>query len=533
MIKISGLTKTYPSGAKAVDRLDLSVAEGEILALLGPNGAGKSTTIRVLTTLSGFDDGQVTVAGYDIDRDPDAVRRSIGYVAQETGVDYFLTGRENLVLQGRLYRMKRADIEARVSELASYFSLTEHLDQLVSSYSGGMRRKLDIATALIHRPRVLFLDEPTLGLDTQSRQSLWQYIRKLNDELRLTILLTTHYLEEADRLSHRVAIIANGQIKVIGTAESLKDAIQGDAVTVEFEHNDDKSHWLAQQLRAEDYVRDLTWENNKLHLYVTNGAAAVPRVMEKATAANVRVKNIAFARPTLDDIFIKHTGASIQGNKETTGGAWWEKWAGKGGGKWAKQWQDSESKDSPVSATVQPGETSPSATPNPNQTWSGATEQRDSSEESKTESQSATAQTWPSDQWDPESVKKWQSQWPEQGGDWPKDSQWQNSSASPAPTTDLQQEPTVLKDPTRPSDPSDSKMGQTWGNHAPEHGSEQSNDGLLGKPAQASNLPETATPAAEKAEKSPWPSDQWDPESTKKWQSQWPDKGGDWPKGQQ
>jgi len=533
MIKISGLTKTYPSGAKAVDRLDLSVEEGEILALLGPNGAGKSTTIRVLTTLAGFDDGQVTVAGHDIDRDPDAVRRSIGYVAQETGVDYFLTGRENLVLQGRLYRMNRADIDARVTELASYFTLTEHLDQLVSSYSGGMRRKLDIATALIHRPKVLFLDEPTLGLDTQSRQSLWQYIRKLNDELRLTILLTTHYLEEADRLSHRVAIIANGQIKVIGTAEALKDAIQGDAVTVEFEHNDDKSHWLAQQLRAEDYVRDLTWENNKLHLYVTNGAAAVPRVMEKATTANVRVKNIAFARPTLDDIFIKHTGASIQGSKETTGGAWWEKWAGKGGGKWAKQWQDSESKDTHVSSTMQPGEITPSATLNPNQTWPAPTESKDAPKEPRTELPSATSTTWPSDQWDPESVKKWQSQWPEQGGNWPKDSQWQTSSESPAALADPQPKPATQKAESWPSDPSDSKTGQTWPSQAPERGSEQTKDSPSAEPTQANNLAETHAPAGEESEKSAWPSDQWDPESTKKWQSQWPDKGGDWPKGQQ
>lgn len=432
MIKITGLTKTFPSGAKAVDNLDLNVAAGEILALLGPNGAGKTTTIRVLTTLSGFDDGEVTVAGFNIDRDPDAVRRSIGYVAQETGVDYFLTGRENLVLQGRLYRMKKSDINARIDELGSYFALTEHLDQLVSSYSGGMRRKLDIATALIHRPRVLFLDEPTLGLDTQSRQSLWQYIRKLNSELQLTILLTTHYLEEADRLSHRVAIIANGQIKITGTAEALKDAIHGDAVIIEFEHNDDTTHWLGQQLRSEDYARDLAWENDKLRLYVSNGASAVPRVMEKATAAGVRVKNIAFARPTLDDVFIKYTGTSIQANKEATGAAWWEKWAGKGGGKWAKKWQEAESSTAELTGTaaaapaagVAAEELSASqqqSWPSENQ-WTNQTDAPTQSETDKPEQKAnnASSPAWPADQWDPESVKKWQSQPSQQGQDWPK-----------------------------------------------------------------------------------------------------------------
>ena len=173
MISIQGLTKTYASGTQAVNKLNLEVNGGEILALLGPNGAGKSTTIKVLTTLSGFDDGKVTVAGHDVDQEPDLVRKAIGYVAQETGIDYFLTGRENLRLHGQMYRMSKRDIAARIEELAEYFELSKYLDELVSGYSGGMRRKLDIATALIHRPKVLFLDEPTLGLDTKSRQSLW------------------------------------------------------------------------------------------------------------------------------------------------------------------------------------------------------------------------------------------------------------------------------------------------------------------------------------------------------------------------
>ncbi|MDH5378792.1 MAG: ATP-binding cassette domain-containing protein, partial [Gammaproteobacteria bacterium] len=223
MISIKGLCKTFSSGTKAVDNLDLEVEKGEILGLLGPNGAGKSTTIRILTTLAGFEEGEVTVAGYNVDTDPNLVRQAIGYVAQETGVDNFLTGRENLVLQGHLYRMTKKDINNRIDELSKYFDLKGQLDDTVMGYSGGMRRKLDIATALIHRPKVLFLDEPTLGLDTQSRQSLWRYIKELNENLGLTILLTTHYLDEADKLSHRVAIINDGQIKVIDTPDALKD----------------------------------------------------------------------------------------------------------------------------------------------------------------------------------------------------------------------------------------------------------------------------------------------------------------------
>lgn len=179
-IFVKQLTKIYPPNLRAVDGLDLSVKEGQIMALLGPNGAGKSTTIRVLSTLSGFDSGQALVGGIDVDIDPEKVRQTIGVVAQKTGVDYFLTGRENMTLQGQLYRMKKGDIRARIEELAEYFELKDSLDKPVTAYSGGMTRKLDIATALIHRPRILYLDEPTLGLDIRSRKILWRHIEELN-----------------------------------------------------------------------------------------------------------------------------------------------------------------------------------------------------------------------------------------------------------------------------------------------------------------------------------------------------------------
>lgn len=342
-IQVSGLTKIYPPDLRAVDGLDLRVREGEIMALLGPNGAGKSTTIRVLSTLSGFDSGQAVVAGLDVDTHPEKVRQSIGVVAQKTGVDYFLTGRENMTLQGHMYRMKKADIRSRIEELAEYFELKESLDKAVASYSGGMTRKLDIATALIHRPRILYLDEPTLGLDIRSRKILWRHIEELNRQFGLTILLTTHYLEEADKLSHRVAIINAGRIRIIGTPDELKDGIHGDSVVLSFDAVGAGERTYAERLKQDGIARDAVWEGNNLHLYVDDGAGSIPQIMERAAPAGVHVKTLSLARPTLDDVFLKYTGTSMLEVKEEEGEQWWTQWAGKGGGggdwrKMAKKW---------------------------------------------------------------------------------------------------------------------------------------------------------------------------------------------------
>ena len=340
MIRVRSLVKAFPGGPRAVDHLDLTVREGEILGLLGPNGAGKTTTIRVLSTLSGFDEGEVWVAGHNVDREPEQVRRAIGVVAQQTGIDYFLTGRENLELQGHLYRMRRREIRARIEELAHYFALEKVLDQQVMTYSGGMRRKLDIATALIHRPRLVFLDEPTLGLDIKSRKALWTYIAKLNQEAGLTILLTTHYLEEADKLAHRVAIINAGRIRVVGPPEELKSRIAGDAITLTFPERDSAAEGLFQALQQTGLIQDSFWEGSRLHLYVANGAECVPRFTALAAEHGVQLQSLALARPTLDDVFLKYTGTTMEGAEgEEEEEAWWKQWAGKGGGKWAKQWQ--------------------------------------------------------------------------------------------------------------------------------------------------------------------------------------------------
>jgi len=344
-IEVSKLTKIFSENNKAIDDLELKISEGEILSLLGPNGAGKSTTIRVLSTLSGFDEGKVLVDGIDVDTDPETVRQTIGVVAQQTGVDYFMTGRENLMIQGRLYKMKKGDILARITELSKYFELDKSIDRLVSTYSGGMRRKLDIATALIHRPKILYLDEPTLGLDIHSRKLLWKYIEELNTKFGLTILLTTHYLEEADSLSDNVAIINEGKIQIIGTPDELKNSIHGDSVVVSFETAGKKEKAYAEQLKQNGIAKEILWEGNNLHLYVDDGASSIPQIMEQATQNDIQVVTLSLARPTLDDVFLKYTGTSMVDNGEEEAEEWWHQWAGKGGGGNWKEWNEDDSEE--------------------------------------------------------------------------------------------------------------------------------------------------------------------------------------------
>ncbi|MEK6750093.1 MAG: ATP-binding cassette domain-containing protein [Pseudomonadota bacterium] len=414
MIKIAGLTKTFPSGARALAGVDLEVKPGEILALLGPNGAGKTTAVRVLTTLCGFDSGHVAVAGHDIDVEPEKVRQAIGYVAQETGVDYFLTGRENLTLQGQLYRMTKADILARSAELGEYFDLTTQLDQLVSTYSGGMRRKLDIATALIHRPKVLFLDEPTLGLDAPSRQSLWQYVRRLNTDLGLTILLTTHYLDEADKLAHRVAIIDNGKIQVIDTPDALKDTIKGDAIILEVADTQTipKLQYVLANMAD---VQDIRIDGPHVHVYVAQGATMIPRLVDATRASGAEIKYLTFARPTLDDVFLRYTGSSMTRKKDgSEPNAWWKQWAGKGGGKWQKQWQQDQTA------------TETAAAPPPEAPWQRWQNQGDTSDGAPS---AANSGTWPQQ----EAWRDAQTSVPDEARQkaWPESQHWQSDEGGP------------------------------------------------------------------------------------------------------
>ena len=232
-IRAHDLVKTYRGGVRALDGLDLSVAPGTVFGLLGPNGAGKSTTVKILTTLSRADSGEAWVGGHDVGRSPGKVRRLIGVVAQNSGLDVQATGRENLVLQGQTYGMPATDIKRRANELLDRLGLTDAADRLVRTYSGGMKRKLDVALGLMHRPQVLFLDEPTSGLDPEARAELWAEMARLAGDEGLTILLTTHYLEEADHLAQRLAIVDKGRVVVEGTPEELKAELQGDTIVLQ------------------------------------------------------------------------------------------------------------------------------------------------------------------------------------------------------------------------------------------------------------------------------------------------------------
>lgn len=334
IIQTDRLSKVYPGGRTALAGIDLAVFEGEIFGFLGPNGAGKTSTIKILTTLSRPSSGTASVAGFDVVRESAAVRRVIGYVAQEAGVDYFLTGRENLTLQGRLYHLDSRVIAERTDELLALFDLQSVADRLVSSYSGGTKRKLDIATALLHRPRVLFLDEPTLGLDLQSRHALWEYIRRLNASHGMTIFLTTHYLEEADKLSHRIAIVDQGGVKAVGTPDALKDGVGGDAIRLTFESGaPGPAVW--QVLKSHPLVKDVIAEGESVHVVVKEGREALPKLLPALDAANAGIRSITVARPSLDDVFLKYTGKAFVAGGASNGAAWWTRW--QQGGSWGTQ----------------------------------------------------------------------------------------------------------------------------------------------------------------------------------------------------
>jgi len=313
-IVVDGLEKTYGKAVRALDGIRFSVVEGEVFGLLGPNGAGKSTTVRILATLTRADAGQAIVAGHDVRTEPAAVRRAIGYVPQASGVDREATGRENLLLQGRLQGMRGSDLDGRVAELLDVFGLAGKANDLVKTYSGGMKRRLDVATGLVHRPHVLFLDEPTTGLDPEARAAMWEELERLAAGERLTILLTTHYLEEADRLAGRVAIVSRGQIVVEGTPEELKHALRGDAVTVEL-HDADSTR-AAEVARGLEGVHEVTPDGRRLHLRVDRGAQAVPLILGALDAAGALVQAVTVSRPSLDDVYLHHTGRDFRADDE-------------------------------------------------------------------------------------------------------------------------------------------------------------------------------------------------------------------------
>jgi ABC-2 type transport system ATP-binding protein len=309
-IETLDLVKTYPGNVRALDGISFSVQAGTIFGLLGPNGAGKSTTIKILTTLSRPDSGLARVGGYDVLRDAEKVRLSIGCVAQKSGVDMESTGRENLTLQGQLYGIRGLELKRRVGELLDRFFLSEAADLVARTYSGGMQRKLDIAIGLIHQPQVLFLDEPTTGLDPEARADLWEEIARLSND-GLTILLTTHYLEEADRLAERLAIVDRGKVVVEGTPEGLKAELRGDSVEIDFVESPDESV-VRQALERIEILREIVVNGASMHARADHGASAVPVMLSALDMCGVKVASVKVARPTLDDVYLRHTGRTFR-----------------------------------------------------------------------------------------------------------------------------------------------------------------------------------------------------------------------------
>ena len=310
MIETYGLRRTFgrKGEVEAVRGVDLRVATGEIFGFLGPNGAGKTTTLRMLATLLAPSGGEATVGGFDLRRQPDRVRERIGYVSQAGGADPMETGRRELVLQARLYGLDRAEAIRRASALLALMDLEAAADRKTGTYSGGQRRRLDVAMGMIHRPALLFLDEPTTGLDPQARAHLWEEVRRLRDA-GTTMFLTTHYLDEADALCDRLAIIDHGAIVAEGTPLELKRRVAGDVVTIGLDGDTDAVLAL---LRDQPFVREASAEDGKLRLYVDQGEASLPAVLRLLDGADRPPTSIALHRPSLDDVFLRQTGRSLR-----------------------------------------------------------------------------------------------------------------------------------------------------------------------------------------------------------------------------
>jgi ABC-2 type transport system ATP-binding protein len=306
-IETHDLVKTYPPDVTALAGLGFSVPEGTIFALLGPNGAGKSTTVKILTTLSRPDSGGARVAGIDVVAEPQRVRAAIGVVGQKHGADPEATGAENLTLQGEFYGITGAERRRRVAGSLERFGLADAADRQVKTYSGGMQRRLDVAMGLIHKPRVLFLDEPTTGLDPEARAEIWDEIERLAREQRMTILLTTHYLDEADRLAARLAIVDRGNIVAEGTPDELKGELRGDAIQLELADTalGRRAPGALERIAG---VREVSVDGHRLRARADNGASALPSVIAALEANGLAVASATVARPSLDDVYLRYAG---------------------------------------------------------------------------------------------------------------------------------------------------------------------------------------------------------------------------------
>lgn len=314
IITVKNLVLVYSDGTKAVDDISFSVKEGEFFGFLGPNGAGKSTTIKILTSLLRKTSGSVTVAGYDIDTDASAIRKIIGVQSQETTVDGDLTGRENLMLQGHFQQLESKKLKERVNELLKLVELESVADRRARNYSGGMKKRLDLATALVHDPKLLFLDEPTTGLDPQSRLAIWSYLQKLNKEKGTTIFLTTQYLEEADRLCQRLAIIDFGKIVTSGSPIELKREIGADSIKLAIDNCERDKPKAKELLKTLTDVTDVVDSGPEecLNVYAKNAGPLVADIVRAFDSVDIRLLSVTYSSPTLDDVFLQHTGRRIR-----------------------------------------------------------------------------------------------------------------------------------------------------------------------------------------------------------------------------
>ncbi len=320
-IRTTGLRKSFAfkkSTVVAVDGIDLEVKGGEIFGFLGPNGAGKTTALRLLATLLPIDEGEAIVAGYDVKSRPGEVRRHVGYVSQLGGADDEATGYQDMILQGRLNGMSRTAAGRRARELAELLELAEFAGRKIKTYSGGQKRRLDVACGIMHRPEVLFLDEPTTGLDPQNRLNMWQQIRKLRDE-GATVFLTTHYLEEADALSDRVAIMDHGKVVAEGAPRVLKMQVAGDSVVIKPRLDGQSPDEVRRLLGEQPYVREARSEGDSLRLYVDDGPRALPGLIAFLESQRVALEAVSLTQPSLDDVFLKQTGRSLRDAGPTEG----------------------------------------------------------------------------------------------------------------------------------------------------------------------------------------------------------------------
>jgi len=314
-IGVNSLTKKF-GNFKAIDNISFNVKEGEIFGFLGPNGAGKSTTMMILTTLLKPTSGKALVGGYNVVSDAKKVREKIGFVQQEISVDEFLTGRENLYLHARINQIPNNLIKSRIDDVLELVELGEKQDDATLTYSGGMRKRLDIANGLLSRPAVLFLDEPTVGLDIQTRRKIWEYIRKIRKEFGMTIFISTHYMEEADNLCDRIGIIDFGKIQVIDTPKSMKSAIGNEIISFNLVDGKANKDTLLDQISKIEFVKEVKNKQDLITVFSTKSNEVIPKIFQASTNLEMRINSLTLKQPTLDDVFISYTGHDLRDETE-------------------------------------------------------------------------------------------------------------------------------------------------------------------------------------------------------------------------